>query len=48
MKDQVENLEKRFDITKAVAINGLLSPLERQDAIERVENGVRSITLFIS
>lgn len=39
MKDQVENLEKRFDITKAVAINGLLSPLERQDAIERVEKG---------
>lgn len=39
MKDQVENLEKRFDITKAVGINGLLSPLERQDAIERVENG---------
>ena len=24
---------------KAVAINGLLSPLERQDAIERVEKG---------
>ena len=39
MKDQVENLEKRFDITKAVAINGLLSPLERQDAIQRVEKG---------
>ncbi|MGK0317486.1 MAG: ATP-dependent DNA helicase RecQ, partial [Saprospiraceae bacterium] len=39
MKDQVENLEKRFDITNAVAINGLLSPLERQEAIERVENG---------
>lgn len=39
MKDQVENLEKRFDITKATAINGLLSPLERQEAIERVENG---------
>tara|TARA_R110002033_G_scaffold167528_1_gene206728 strand:+ start:3029 stop:7843 length:4815 start_codon:yes stop_codon:yes gene_type:complete len=39
MKDQVENLEKNFDITKAVAINGLLSPLERQDAIERVEKG---------
>lgn len=39
MKDQVENLEKRFGITKAVAINGLLSPLERQDAIERVEKG---------
>lgn len=39
MKDQVENLEKRFGITKATAINGLLSPLERQEAIERVENG---------
>jgi ATP-dependent DNA helicase RecQ len=39
MKDQVENLEKRFDITKATAINGLLSPLERQEAIERVEKG---------
>lgn len=39
MKDQVENLEKRFDITKAVAINGLLSPLEREDAIERVIKG---------
>ena len=39
MKDQVENLEKRFDIIKAAAINGLLSPLERQDAIERVEKG---------
>ena len=39
MKDQVENLEKRFDITKAAAINGLLSPLERQEAIERVKNG---------
>ncbi|SFW64244.1 RecQ family ATP-dependent DNA helicase [Cellulophaga fucicola] len=39
MKDQVENLEKRFDITSAIAINGLLSPLERQDAIDRVEKG---------
>ncbi|RAJ11717.1 ATP-dependent DNA helicase RecQ [Arenibacter echinorum] len=39
MKDQVENLEKRFDITKAVAINGLLSPLERENAIDRIEKG---------
>ena len=39
MKDQVENLENRFGITKATAINGLLSPLERQDAIERLERG---------
>lgn len=47
MKDQVDNLEKKFDITKAVAINGLLSPLERQDAIERVENGDAKL-LYIS
>ena len=47
MKDQVENLENRFDITKAVAINGLLSPLERQDAIERVENGTAHL-LYLS
>jgi len=39
MKDQVDNLEDRFGITKAVAINGLLSPLEREEAIERVEDG---------
>lgn len=39
MKDQVDNLERKFGITKAIAINGLLSPLERQEAIERVENG---------
>ncbi len=39
MKDQVDNLVKKFGITKAIAINGLLSPLERHEAIERVENG---------
>ena len=39
MKDQVDNLLGRFDIVKAVAINGLLSPLERQEAIERVQDG---------
>ncbi len=39
MKDQVENLENRNVTTKAAAINGLLSPLERQEAIERVESG---------
>ncbi len=39
MKDQVDNLEERFNVTKAVAINGLLSPLERQEAIERIEKG---------
>tara|TARA_R110002050_G_scaffold204522_4_gene340200 strand:- start:131310 stop:136133 length:4824 start_codon:yes stop_codon:yes gene_type:complete len=38
MKDQVENLEKQ-NITKAVAINSLLSPLERESAIDRIEKG---------
>lgn len=47
MKDQVDVLESRFGIHKAVAINGLLSPLERSEAIERVSSGVASI-LYIS
>lgn len=42
MKDQVDNLE-RNGIVDAVTINGLLSPIERADAIERVENGLASI-----
>ena len=46
MKDQVDNLVKR-GITGAVAINGLLSPLERAEAIEMVASGVASI-LYIS
>lgn len=46
MKDQVDNLEKR-GIVDAVTINGLLSPIERAEAIERVENGMASI-LYIS
>lgn len=35
MKDQVDNLEKK-GITDAVTINGMLDPIERQNAIERV------------
>ncbi len=46
MKDQVDNLERR-GITEAVTINGLLSPIERAEAIERVESGIASI-LYIS
>lgn len=46
MKDQVDNLEKK-GIADAVAINGLLSPIERAEAIERVESGIASI-LYIS
>lgn len=46
MKDQVDNLEKA-GISEAVTINGLLDPIERADAFERVENGSASI-LYIS
>ncbi|MDR2580425.1 MAG: DEAD/DEAH box helicase [Fibromonadaceae bacterium] len=38
MKDQVDNLEK-LGITSAVTINGLLDPIERAKAIERVSEG---------
>lgn len=46
MKDQVDNLEQR-GIADAVTINGLLDPIERKDAIDRVANGMASI-LYIS
>ncbi|WP_372997777.1 RecQ family ATP-dependent DNA helicase [Lutispora sp.] len=46
MKDQVDNLEK-MGITDAVAINGLLDPIERAKSFERVEDGSTSI-LYIS
>ena len=46
MKDQVDNLEDR-DITDAVTINGLLDPIERAKAVERVENGTAAM-LYIS
>ena len=46
MKDQVDNLEKK-GITEAVTINGLLDPIERSKAIERVEQGFASL-LYIS
>ena len=46
MKDRVDNVEKK-GITEAVTINGLLDPIEKSKAIERVENGNASI-LYIS
>ncbi|WP_026764550.1 RecQ family ATP-dependent DNA helicase [Sediminibacterium salmoneum] len=46
MKDQVDNLEKK-GITEAVTINGLLDPIERSKAIERIESGFASL-LYIS
>lgn len=46
MKDQVDNLEAR-GLTDAVTINGLLDPISRSLAIERVQNGDASL-LYIS
>lgn len=46
MKDQVDNLAER-GITDAVTINGLLDPISRSEAIQRVMNGDASL-LYIS
>jgi ATP-dependent DNA helicase RecQ len=46
MKDQVDNLE-RIGIMDAVAINGLLDPIERAKSFERVQDGSASL-LYIS
>lgn len=46
MKDQVDNLSEN-GLVEAVTINGLLSPIERTEAIERVQSGLASM-LYIS
>lgn len=46
MKDQVDNLAQQ-GITDAVSINGLLDPISRANAIERVDNGMASL-LYIA
>ncbi|BDF70110.1 hypothetical protein CE91St41_26630 [Oscillospiraceae bacterium] len=46
MKDQVDNLEQA-GIIDAVTVNGLLSPIERAEALRRVESGAATI-LYIS
>ncbi|MCD7755421.1 MAG: RecQ family ATP-dependent DNA helicase [Firmicutes bacterium] len=46
MKDQVDNLN-RLGITEAVTVNGLLSPIERADALRRVRDGSAAL-LYIS
>ena len=46
MKDQVDNLVEK-GIEGAVTINGLMNPIERADAMERVKNGKASM-LYIS
>ena len=47
MKDQVDVLEKRRQIGDAAYINSMLSPAERKDVIEKVNNGEKNI-LYIS
>lgn len=46
MKDQVDNLIEK-GIPNAVTINGLLSPIEKSDAIQQVESGLSNL-LYIS
>ena len=46
MKDQVDNLNS-IGITEAVTVNGLLDPIERANALERVSNGSATL-LYIS
>lgn len=46
MKDQVDNLAEQ-GITEAVTINGLLDPISRAEAFERVANGSATL-LYIS
>lgn len=46
MKDQVDNLEEK-GIVDAVTVNGMLSPIERSEALERVVSGIVSL-LYIS
>ncbi len=46
MKDQVDNLSEK-GLVDAVTVNGLLSPIERAEALARVSNGLATI-LYIS
>ncbi len=46
MKDQVDNLAEK-GIEDAVTINGMLNPIERKEALERVSNG-RASLLYIA
>ena len=42
MKDQVDNLSE-YGLVDAVTVNGLLSPVERAEALERVANGLATV-----
>lgn len=45
MKDQVDNLQTKHGINDAVTINGLLNPVERQFAIERISGTSKDAAL---
>jgi ATP-dependent DNA helicase RecQ len=47
MKDQVDNLALKQQLNDAVTLNGLLSPVERKAAVERIEQGGANL-LYIS
>lgn len=47
MKDQVDTLKERHERSDAVAVNSLLSPLERAEALKKVDLGGANI-LYIS
>jgi len=47
MKDQVDVLESRHGIVSAVTLNGLQTPIERSDALLRIEDG-RAHILYLS
>lgn len=42
MKDQVDNLSE-YGLVDAVTVNGMLSPVERAEALERVSNGLATL-----
>lgn len=46
MKDQVDNLNEK-GLVDAVTVNGLLSPIERAEALDRVSSGLATL-LYIS
>lgn len=47
MKDQVDNLKFKHDVVNSALLNGLLSPLERQETFDKVADGTVNL-LFIA
>jgi len=47
MKDQIDVLESRHGIVSAVTLNGLQTPIERSDALHKIEDG-RAHIVYLS